>query len=131
MTEKISKRSYYEAIAETMRTGECSIDPVRVIEFCENEIAALDRKSVKAKERAAEKRAAGDALTETVFAALTGEFESIADIATRVDDPEATANKIAYRLNQLAKANRAEKGEIVIPATETSKARRVVGYRAL
>ena len=128
---KISKRSFYEAIIEAMKTGECSIAPTLIAEFCEKEIAALDRKSEKAKERAAEKRAAGDALTETVAAALTGEFESIADIAARVDDPEATANKIAYRLNQLAKVNRAEKGEIVIPATETSKARRVVGYRAL
>ena len=128
---KISKRSFYEAIAETMRTGECSIDPALVVEFCEKEIAALDRKSEKAKERAAEKRAAGDALTETVAAALSGEFESIADIAARIEDPEATANKIAYRLNQLFKAGQAEKGEITIPATETSKARKVVAYRAI
>ena len=126
---KISKRSFYEAIAETMRTGECSIDPVRVIQFCEHEIELLDNKAAKSKARAAEKRAAGDVLQEAVLAAMTSEFEPIAEIAARVADPDATAAKIAFRANALFKAGLAEKGEVVIPGGEGVKSRKVVAYK--
>ena len=55
--EKITKREKYEAIAKAMETGECKYAPDVVFEFCENEIALLDKKAAKAKERAATKKA--------------------------------------------------------------------------
>lgn len=132
--EKITKREMYEAITEAMKTGECRYDPAEVISFCENEIDLLDKKAAKAKERAAAKAAEGDTLTALVRAALaTDEFKSIADVTAIVveEEPDATAAKVSYRLSSLVKAGEAEKSEITIPATETSKKRTVNGYRLI
>lgn len=132
--EKITKRAMYEAIAETMRTGECKYSPEDVIAFCDKEIAALDKKAAKAKERAAAKAAEGDALTEQVAAVLTtDEFQPIADIAAAVaiDAPDATVSKVTYRLTQLVKNGVAEKQEITVPGGEGAKARKVQGYRKI
>lgn len=129
--EKITKREMYEAIAKAMETGECKYAPDAVIEFCENEIALLDKKAAKAKERAAAKKAESDELMEVVAEALTEDFEPIATIAGRIEGEDVTVAKVQYRLRKLAEAGRAEKSEITIPATEGSKARKVVGYRAI
>ena len=80
MEKKITKREMFEAIKTGCTTGEWTVSDVEVAEFCDNEIALLDKKAIKAKERAAEKRAAGDELTDAVRAALTDEFAVIADI---------------------------------------------------
>ena len=129
--EKITKREMYEAIAKAMETGECKYPPDAVIEFCENEIALLDKKATKAKERAAAKKAEADELMEVVAEALTEDFEPIATIAGRIEGEDVTVAKVAYRLRKLAECGRAEKSEITSPATEGSKARKVVGYRAI
>lgn len=129
--EKITKREMYEAIIEAMKTGEVKYAPDVVIEFCEKEIASLDRKAAKAKETAAKKRAEGDALTDMVRNALTEEFRTIADITATVavEDPEVTVSKVTYRLTQLAKNGEAEKQEVSVPGGEGQKARKVMAYR--
>ena len=127
--EKITKREMYEAIAKAMETGECKYAPDVVIEFCENEIALLDKKAAKAKERAATKKAEADELMEVVAEALSEDFEPIAEIAGRIQGDDVT--KVSYRLRKLAEAGRAEKSEITIPGGEGVKARKVVGYRAI
>ena len=129
--EKITKRAMLLNIIDMMNTGESVYAPADVIAFCEREIELIDHKNAKAKERAATKAKEADALQEAVAAVLGSDFEPIADIAARVDHPDATVAKIAYRLSALAKANVAEKSEITIPATETSKARKVVAYKAI
>lgn len=133
-TVKVTKKDYYNNIIQAMKTGEVSIDPVDIIAFCENEIAMLDRKAEKAKERAAAKKADGDALTEAVKAALTDEFAVTADVTMKVaevlgDNAEVTIHKVQYRLTQLAKAGEAEVTDMKIEATETSKARTLKAYR--
>ena len=133
-TVKVTKKDYYNNIIQAMKTGEVSIDPVDIIAFCENEIAMLDRKAEKAKERAAAKKADGDALTEAVKAALTDEFAVTADVTMKVaealgDDAEVTIHRVQYRLTQLAKAGEAEVTDMKIEATETSKARTLKAYR--
>ena len=131
--EKITKREMFEAIKETFETGSCKFDAETVMAFCDKEIASLDAKSVKAKERAAAKRAEADELMTQVREALTDEFQTIADIASVVVEvnPEATISKVQYRLTKLVEANVAEKAQMTIPATETSKARRVQGYKLM
>ena len=129
--EKITKREMYEAIAKAMETGECKYAPDVVIEFCENEIALLDKKAAKAKERAATKKAEADELMEVVAEALSEDFEPIADIAGRIQGDDVTVAKVAYRLRKLAETGRAEKSDITIPATEGQKSRKIVGYRAI
>lgn len=111
---KITKKDFYAAIITAMQTGETSVEPDEIIAFCEREIDALDRKAAKAKETAAKKKAEADALTDAVAAALTDEFETIATIAARIDDEDATVSKVTYRLGQLAKNGVAEKGEVKV-----------------
>ena len=131
--EKITKREMYEAIKETFETGSCKFDAATVVEFCDKEIASLDSKAAKAKERAAAKKAEADVLTDLVAAALTDEFQVIADIAAAVaeSDADATVSKVTYRLGKLVEVGKAEKTQVTIPATEGSKARKVQAYRAL
>ena len=131
--EKITKREMYEAIKETFETGTCKFDAATVTAFCDKEIAALDAKAAKAKERAAAKKAEADVLMGQVEDALTDEFQVIADIAAAVAEvnADATVSKVTYRLGKLVEAGVAEKTQVTIPATETSKARKVQAYRAV
>lgn len=131
---KIIKRDMYNYIAETMKTGECPVDPQEVIAFCENEIALLDKKAAKAKERAATKAAAVDELTEQVYEVLsTDEFMTIADVTAKVAETNAdvTVSKVSYRLSKLTKADKLEKTEVTIAASEGGKSRKVVAYRKI
>lgn len=131
--EKITKREMFEAIKATFETGECEIPADAVIAFCEKEIASLDAKAVKAKERAAAKKADGDALATLVAEALTDEFQTIADITAIVaeSDADATVSKVTYRLGQLVKAEVAERAEITVEGTDGAKARKVKGFRKI
>ena len=131
--EKSTKREMYEAIKETFETGSCKFDAEVVKEFCDKEIAALDAKAAKAKERAAAKKAEADVLMTQVEEALTGEFQTIADIAAAVAEvnADATVSKVTYRLGKLVESGVAEKTDVTIPGSEGVKARKVKAFRAL
>ena len=132
MEKKITKREMFEAIKAGCTTGNWTVSDIEVAEFCENEIALLDKKAAKAKERQAEKKAAGDELTDAVKAALTDEFTVIADIAAKVAETygeDATVARITYRLTQLVKNGEAENGDVKIAATEGQKARTIKAYK--
>lgn len=139
--EKITKREMYEALINLATTGNLEYDSAEgavtvtgdaLKAFAENEIALLDKKAVKAKERAATKRAEGDALTDAVRAAMsTEEFEPIADIAARIEGEDVTVAKVTYRLTQLVKNGEAEKSELTIPGGEGQKSRKVQGYKLI
>ena len=129
--EKITKREMFEAIKETFETGSCKYDAAVVTAFCDKEIASLDSKAAKAKERAAAKKAEADVLMDQVRDALTDEYAVIADIAAAVADvnPDATVSKVTFRLTKLVEAGVAEKTQVTIEKTETTKARKVQAYR--
>ena len=127
--EKLTKRSVYEALLKMVETGTLEITEDELKTFCENEIALLDKKAEKAKERAATKRAEGDALTDAVRGALTGEFEPIADIAARIEGDDVTVSKVTYRLNKLVENGIAEKQAIKVPGSDGKKNRSIQGYR--
>ena len=127
--KKISKREMFEAIKAAMETGETAIHPDLIVEFCDKEIEALDKKAAKAKETAAKKKAEGDELTERVFEALTDEFECIACITNKIEDEDVSIAKVQYRLGQLVKQDRAEKMEITIESD--GKKRKAMAYRLI
>jgi hypothetical protein len=139
--EKMTKRNVYEALINLANTGnlvyasdegDVTVTGEALIAFAENEIALLDKKAVKAKERAAQKRAEGDELTDAVRAVMSTEtFEPISEIAARIEGEDVTVAKVTYRLTQLVKNGEAEKSELTIPATEGSKARKVQGYKLI
>lgn len=130
--EKITKKEMYAAIKETFETGTCKFDPSVVMAFCDKEIAALDSKAAKAKERAAAKKAEADALMDKVAAVLsTEDYMTIADIAAAVDDADATISKVTYRLTKLVDAGLAEKTDVTVPGVDGGKSRKVKGFRAV
>lgn len=125
-TDKLTDRKIYTAIVEG--TFE-DLDVDTVVAWAQKKITQLDNKAVKAKENAAKKKAEGDALTEAILEAVTDEFESIGDIAARIEGEDVTTSKVAYRLNAAAKAGTLEKGELVIEGDKGK--RHVVAYRKL
>ena len=129
--EKITKREMFEAIKETFETGVCKYDAATVMAFCDKEIASLDAKAAKAKERAAAKKAEADVLMGQVEEALTGEFQTIADIAAAVSavNADATVSKVTYRLTKLVEAGAAEKTDVSVPGVDGGKARKVKAFR--
>lgn len=131
--EKITKREMFVAIKETFETGSCKFDAETVKAFCDKEIASLDAKAAKAKERAAAKKAEADVLMGQVEDALTDEYQTIADIAATVAEvnPDATISKVQYRLSKLVENQIAEKSQVTLEKTETSKARKVMAYRLI
>lgn len=131
--EKITKREMFEAIKETFETGSCKFDAATVTAFCDKEIASLDAKAAKAKERAAAKKAEADVLMGQVEDALTGEFQTIADIAAAVGavNADATVSKVTYRLTKLVEAGVAEKTDVSVPGVDGGKARKVKAFRAV
>ena len=131
--EKITKREMFEAIKETFETGSCKFDAATVMAFCDKEIASLDAKAAKAKERAAAKKAEADILMGQVEGALTGEFQTIADIAAAVAEvnADATVSKVTYRLTKLVESGVAEKTDVSVPGVDGGKARKVKAFRAV
>ena len=139
--EKMTKRNVYEALINYANSGhmfysdgedEVVVTAEALAAFAENEIALLDKKAVKAKERAAQKRAEGDELTDAVRSAMsTEDFEPIAEIAARIEGEDVTVAKVSYRLTQLVKNGEAEKTQIEIVGDEGQKKRKVVAYKLL
>ena len=132
MTEKkITKRDKLNAIIAMAKGEDFVLDVSKedIVEFCVKEIEALDKKAAKAKERAAEKKSEADALCDKIAAVLGDEFETIADITAKIDDEDATNSKVGYRCNKLVELGVAVKGEVAVPATESSKARKLVAFK--
>lgn len=132
--EKITKREMFEALvayAEStdmeVQVGETTVTAADFAAFASKEIEQLDKKAVKAKERAAAKRAEGDALMDEVLAVLTSEFQTAAEVAAQIEDEDATVAKISYRLGALVKDGKAVKEDIKVDR----EGKRVVlkGYR--
>lgn len=84
-----------------------------LVDFIDKELALLEGRSARAKERAAKKKAEGDALRDAIEAALTKEYQGIDAIIAAVVaggyEGEVTAGKVAARLTQLVKREFAEK----------------------
>ena len=137
--EKYTKRNMFEALVSYANGGSMAFEdgegtvhvvtPDILAEFAEKEIAALDKKAEKAKERAAQKRAEGDELTDAVRAALTNEYASIPDITARIEGEDVTVGKVQYRLKVLVENGEVEKTELTIPGSDGMKARHIKGYR--
>ena len=119
--EKITKREMFEALVAyanacdmDMEINDTVITSADFVAFATKEIEQLDKKAVKAKERAAAKRAEGDALTEMVLNTLTADFQTAADVAAQIEDEEATVAKVSYRLNALVKDGKAVKEDVKV-----------------
>lgn len=132
-TTKITKRDRYTALIAILKSAE--VVDTDLVEFCENEIALLDKKAAKAKETAAAKKTEIDPLTEAIKGALATLADDVyattpeVTAMVSVGDEDITNAKVSYRLSQLVKAGDAESTDVKVPATEGSKARTIKGYR--
>lgn len=129
-TIKVTKRERYEsikALVEAVGAVE-GIDTDGIVAFCDKEIATLDTRAEKAKERAAEKRAEGDELQAAVLAALTDEPASRQEVTDRIEGEDVTLAKVGYRLTALVKQGLAVKEEIAVTG-EDGKSKKIAAYR--
>lgn len=114
MTEKkLTKREKFEMVLAV--EGIAANDELR--EFIEGEIAILDARTEKAKERAAKKAAEVDALGELVFGVISDKgVVTVADIVTALEDENAeiTSAKVVSRLTKLVNSDRVEKKEVSV-----------------
>lgn len=131
--EKITKRQMFEIIKAGVETGQFEVAEEVLIAFCDKEIASLDAKAAKAKERAAAKKAEADELIGQVEEALTEEFQTIADIVVKVAEVNAdvTASKVTNRLTKLIASGVAEKAQVTVAGVDGGKSRKLQGYRLL
>jgi hypothetical protein len=135
MTSKFTKREILESIINAVDAGiltvaDGDITPADVKAFAENEIGLLDRRAIKAKERAAAKKEEADELLDVVETVLGDEFESIPDILARIEGEDLTASKVSAKLRKLVDLGKAEKGELKVKP-EGGKTRTLVAYRKI
>lgn len=118
--KKMTKKEYFEAIIKVLSEDNYT----DLINFCQDQIVLLDNKSKKAKEKAVEKKANGDALRQLVQDTLTQEYQTISEIYSKIENQEQYSKaKVTSRLTQLVKAGLADKTDI---KTEN---RTVKGYK--
>lgn len=100
----MTKREKFERVMNFVTGTDISFtddERQEMLEWCDKEIAALNAKNEKAKERAAEKRAEGDALRAKVAAVITNEPKTVNDILAELGDETLTPAKVVARTKQL------------------------------
>lgn len=122
-TEKITKKAYFEMLKEIV-TATDTVDKDNLLAFIDTNIAQLDAKAAKAKEKAAEKKVEGDELREKIAACLTSEPKDIATILAEVGDEELTRAKVTARLAQLINL-----GTAVKEVTKTADGKKATVYK--
>ena len=132
-TVKITKRERFEALKAVVEMGAQNgfegFDFDGLIAFCDKEIDTLDSRAEKARERAAEKRAAGDELQAAVLEVLTDEPATRDEITDRLDASlGATVAKVGFRLTSLVKNGQVIKEEANV-VKEDGKNHRVNVYK--
>ena len=95
--EKMTKKEIFGLIAETCADNEV------IVEFCAAEVAKLDAKAAKAKEKAAEKKAAGDELYAVIVEAVGADSMTAEDVLASIDGEDLTVAKVRARLSQAVK----------------------------
>lgn len=121
--EKMTKKDYFNKIKTLVTDAD-------VIDFCDKEIAALDARAAKAKERAAKKAAAGDALLDAIAAVLTDEAMTLTDIVDALDMDGVTVNKVSARGATLVDNGMAVKTEVVVAGADGKNHKRVAYKKA-
>lgn len=127
MTNKMTKREKFEMIIAEFTKAELTEDTAMLVDFCNAEIEALDRKAEKARERKAAKAEKEDSLMEDIVAFLNdvdaGEYTTIPAIIDGLGDDSLTPSKITPRLTRLI-----ENGLVDKKSVTTADKRKLNGY---
>ena len=122
--KKVTKKEMYAGLIATL-TENFGDEVQEYVEFLQGEIAALDKRAEKEKERRAAKKAEGDDLKDAVAEAIEAGPKTAEAIADELADefPELTKAKVTYRASQLVKD-----GAIFKVQIKTEDGRKVVAY---
>ena len=122
--KKVTKKDYFEAIKSVIGGMETVGDypTADVVAFIDKSIEQIDAKAAKAKEKAAETKAEGDALRATVFGFVTDTAQTADEITAAIGDAEVSRAKVIARLTQLVKSGDVVKDQISVDG------RKVMGY---
>lgn len=112
----ISKKDVFSAIlaldiTEDIQVGDVIVTPADITETLEKAIEQLDSKAAKAREKAAEKKAAGDELRVKIKDVLTDEYQTLSQITAALGDPDITNAMVTPRINALVKLGEAHKAD--------------------
>ena len=122
--KKITKKDMYNGLIATL-TENFGDEVQEYVDFLQGEIAALDKRAEKEKERRAAKKAEGDDLKDAIAEVIEAEPKTAEALAEELADeyPEITKAKVTYRASQLVKD-----GEIYKTQIKTEDGRKVVAY---
>lgn len=119
---KRTRREYFEEIKTIVANDE------DLVAFVDGEIAKIDNRTAKEKEKRAEKRAQGDELMAAVRDYVQrheGTALTAQEIADAIEGEDVTKAKVTYRATQLVKA-----GVIFKVTVKAEDGRKVVAYTA-
>jgi uncharacterized protein YnzC (UPF0291/DUF896 family) len=121
MADKKNRRDYFEEIKAIVAEDQ------DLVAFVDGEIAKIDNRAAKEKEKRAEKRAQGDELQAAVKAFIQDHEGAVTAqvIADEIGGEDVTKAKVTYRATQLVKA-----GEIFKVTVKTEDGRKAVAYTA-
>ena len=120
---KMTKKMWFEEIRNIVEAADVE-DKAGMLEFIDTQLAQLATRAEKAAERAAKKKADGDALRDAVEAVLTDELQTADEITAQIDEEGISKAKVTARLTQLIKAGKATKDII-----KTEDSRKVTAYK--
>lgn len=118
--KKMTKKDYFEEIKTVLEDAK----EIALAEVMAHEIALLENKAIKNKERAEARKIAGDELRDTISNILIDDLQTVDEIVEQIDDEEITKAKVVARLTQLVNLNEAIKEQI-----KTEDGKKVMTYR--
>ena len=118
--KKMTKKDYFEEIKTVLEDAK----ETALAEVMAHEIALLENKAIKNKERAEARKIAGDELRDTISNILIDDLQTVDEIVEQIDDEEITKGKVVARLTQLVNLNEAIKEQIKI-----EDGKKVMAYR--
>lgn len=122
---KITKAMVLEAIKANVENMEFTSEVTAedVVAYVDKTLEQMASKADKAKAKAAEKRAEGDALKAAVAAVLTNELQTAEEITAQVEGEEVTKAKVIARLTALAKDG------VIVKEQVKADSRKVMAYK--
>ena len=118
--KKMTKKDYFEEIKTVLEDAK----ETALAEVMAHEIALLENKAIKNKERAEARKIVGDELRDTISNILIDDLQTVDEIVEQIDDEEITKAKVVARLTQLVNLNEAIKEQI-----KTEDGKKVMAYR--
>lgn len=124
--KKMTKVEYYGVLRAFVEGSGTIEDTDDMLAFIDTQVAQIEAKAVKAKERAASRRAEGDELRDAVQAVLTSEYQTLDDIVPQIEGEDISRAKISARMTQLVRLGVAEKEPV-----KGADGRKAMAYRLI